>query len=87
MNNSISGTNKGYSFGKSKKMNLNVNSDKLGPGSYDPTNTTFNSRYGFIPKGKRYLGEKKESTPGYYTIPVTVPNLAMYNYAPHSRRK
>ena len=80
--NTIANKKIGYSFGKSQKgwmgtgkENVNAN---LGPGSYDVKNQTFTSRYGFIGTGKRQIGPKPNDTPGFYDVPVTVPNLSMY---------
>jgi hypothetical protein len=77
---------KGYSFGKSARIQNLKNNNDLGPGSYHVKNDTFKNKFGFIGKARRSLNKVTNQTPGYYDVPVTVPNLSMYHYA-NNRRK
>jgi hypothetical protein len=86
-NENLKNNKKGYSFGKSLRSPLGKKSSNLGPGSYNADKTTFKSKFGFIGKAKRSLNHNKNSTPGYYDVPVTVPNLSMYHYASNKIKK
>ena len=73
--------NKGYSFGKSERIKNLTKTNELGPGSYYVKNDTFKKTHGFIGKARRSLNKVSNQTPGFYDVPVTVPNLSMYHYA------
>ena len=78
--------NLGYSFGKSARIDNIKKGYNLGPGSYNVKNNTFRTQFGFIGKNKRGLNKAVKSTPGYYDVPVTVPNLSMYHYAQNVKK-
>lgn len=81
------GKGKGYSFGRSARSRSLKQDDHLGPGAYTLKDSTFKKTHGFIGKARRSLNTKLQATPGYHDVPVTVPNLSMYHYAPNRKNK
>lgn len=76
----------GYSFGKQRKNNLGEGDGVPGPASYDPKCGCRCDKRGYsIPKAGRQ--QKVITTPGFYKIPASVPDVPTYLLPSNDQRK
>ena len=76
----------GFSFGRHGLKGPRLENNFVGPGHYNPKYFQ-KLKHGVIGRKERVLGDRKQSTPGYYAIPSCIPHIAKYNYPAWEHRK